>query len=213
MLCRLENARVKWCGCDQGIRKIFSDDTIIVVASAYDTGEIESEAKMAGANIVVPKPMFQSTVFDLLMELTGGNYHKIGEKTAIKYSFKGKKVLVAEDNTLNAQILMDILDIVELQADRAKDGKEAYEMFEKSPAGTYDAVLMDIQMPIMQGHEVARKIRSSKHPQAQTIPIIAVTANSFMDDVKEAKNSGMNALVAKPIDSEHLYATLAKYIG
>ena len=195
----------------KAIRTTFDDDTIIVVASAYDLGEITQEAKMAGANVVVPKPMFQSTVFDLLMNISGGKYQE--DKQASAFCFKGKRILLAEDNALNADVAGEILGLVGFAVDRAKDGKAACDKFELSPAGTYDAIIMDIQMPIMDGHEAARKIRASSHPQAKTIPIIAVTANAFTEDVKVSLACGMNDHIAKPIDTERLYRALDKFVG
>ena len=195
----------------KAIRATFDDDTVIVVASAYDLGEITQEAKMAGANVVVPKPMFQSTVFDLLMNITGGQYSEKSDKP--QYNFKGKRVLLAEDNALNAEVEGEILGMVGFAVDRAKDGKMACDKFELSPEGTYDAILMDIQMPVMNGHEAARHIRASSHPQGKTIPIIAVTANAFTEDVKASLAAGMNDHIAKPIDTERLYETLNELVG
>jgi CheY-like chemotaxis protein len=196
----------------KAIRSTFADDTVIVVASAYDTGEISQEAKMAGANLVVPKPMFQSTVFDLLMNITGGTYHD-KETDTPAYDFSGKKILFAEDNTFNAEVLMEILKSVGFQAVRVVDGRDVCEKFELSPPGTYDAILMDIQMPYLTGHEASRHIRASKHQQAVSIPIIAVTANAFTEDVKTSLAAGMNAHVAKPIDTEQLYEVLDRFVG
>lgn len=196
----------------RAIRASFDDDTIIVVASAYDLAEITKEAKMAGANVVVPKPMFQSTVFDLLMNITGGKYHE-QESIAEKYHFGGKKMLVVEDNTLNAEVVMELLGMVGFKADRAVDGKQACEMFEKSPANTYAGILMDIQMPVMDGHEASRHIRKSGHPQAKSIPIMAVTANAFTADIRASIDAGMNDHIAKPIDAERMYKVLDQLVG
>ncbi len=195
------------------IRSIFDDDTVIVVASAYDTEEIEKDAKMAGANVVVPKPMFQSTVFDLLMDITGGAYSENNDDVYDDYVFNGKHLLIAEDNALNAQMESEILHLVGFQTERAANGKIACEKFEASAEGTYDAILMDVQMPIMNGLDAARYIRSCSHPQAKTIPIIAVTANAFTDDVKETRAAGMNEHVVKPIDTDRFYQVLDKCVG
>lgn len=196
----------------RAIRTTFDDDTVIVVASAYDMGEIEKDAKMAGANVVVPKPMFQSTVFDLLMNISGGNYHENTENS-VNYKFDGKRILLAEDNTLNAEVVMDLLHMVGFEIDRAVDGQEVCQMFDESEEGMYDAVLMDIQMPKMNGYEATRYIRESKHPQGKDIPIIAVTANAFTSDVRKSLEAGMNDHIAKPIDTERLYTSLDKLVG
>ncbi|NCB94247.1 MAG: hybrid sensor histidine kinase/response regulator [Clostridia bacterium] len=196
----------------RAIRAQFDDDTVIVVASAYDMEEITEEATMAGANMVVPKPMFQSTVFDLLMNITGGQYQQ-KEQNVQSYCFDGKKALIVEDNTLNAEVLRELIGMVGFTSERAVDGKEACEKFESSPVGTYDVILMDIQMPIMNGHEAARYIRACAQPQAKSVPMIAVTANAFTEDVKASLESGMNDHLAKPIDSERLYKKLARHVG
>lgn len=197
----------------RAIRATFDDDTIIVVASAYNVEEITQDAKMAGANVVVPKPMFQSTVFDLLMNLTGGAYVESEDQSTENYHFAGKRILIAEDNTLNAQVAEELLQLVGFQTERAVNGKIALDKFRVSVDGTYDAILMDIQMPIMTGIEATKEIRKSSHPQAGTIPIIALTANAFTDDVIETRAAGMNEHLAKPIDTERLYEVLDKYVG
>lgn len=197
----------------KAIRSIFDDDTIIVVASAYDMEEITKDAKMAGANVVVPKPMFQSTVFDLLMNITGGVYTETESYPADHFNFAGKRVLIAEDNTLNAQVVEELLQMVGFQTERAMNGQIAYDKFMVSVSGTYDAVLMDLQMPVMTGVEAAKAIRGSAHAQAKTIPIIALTANAFTDDVKETRAAGMNEHLSKPIDTERLYEVLEQYVG
>lgn len=194
------------------IRSTFDDDTIIVVASAYDMEEIAEEATMAGANVVVPKPMFQSTVFDLLMNITGGRYKQEKEYSDL-YDFGGKRALIVEDNTLNAEVLKELMMMVGFETERAVDGKEAVDIFQSAPEGRFDVIMMDIQMPIMNGYEATKAIRSSAHLQAASIPIIAVTANAFTEDVKASFEAGMDDHLAKPIDTERLYKKLDKHVG
>lgn len=196
----------------KAIREIFNDDTMIVVASDYDVTELRQEAAVAGANLVVSKPMFQSAVFNLLMNITGGQYQKDSAER-VKYHFDGKRILVAEDNTLNAEMVMKLVNMAGFKTERAEDGQKVCEKFIKSKPGTYDAILMDIQMPFMNGYEATKYIRKSKHKQALTIPIIAVTANAFTEDVRACLASGMNGHIAKPVDSERLYRTLDKLVG
>ncbi|MDD3170066.1 MAG: response regulator, partial [Eubacteriales bacterium] len=191
------------------IRDLYDEKTIIIIVSAYDLSEVEDEAKAAGANMFVPKPLFQSTVYNVLMTLSGGKYTKLTADQEA-YDFTGKRVLLAEDNELNREIATDLLEMVNLQVDCARDGKEAMEIFTASAAGTYDAILMDIQMPVMDGYEATKAIRESEHPQAQTIPVYAMTANAFSEDVSAAFSAGMNGHIAKPIDTEVLYETLDK---
>lgn len=189
------------------IRELYDEDTIIIIVSAYDLSEIEDEAKAAGANMFIPKPLFQSTVYNVLMTLSGGKYTKATADEQ-DYNFDGKRILLAEDNEINREIAIDLLELVGLSVDCAGDGKEALEGFMAMEPGTYDAILMDVQMPFMDGYEAVKAIRKSDHPEAATIPIYAMTANAFTEDVSEAFSSGMNGHIAKPIDTQILYSTL-----
>ena len=193
------------------IRESFAKDTLVIIVSAYDTQEIQEEAISAGADLFLTKPLFRSTVFNLLMQLSGGKYvRQTAEEEA--YDFTGRKVLLAEDTEFNAEVATELLDLVHMQVDHAPDGKRAVEMFEASEAGTYTVILMDVQMPEMDGYEATRVIRASGHPQAKTIPIYAMTANAFTEDISAALNAGMNGHIAKPIDTDILYATLKKAV-
>lgn len=191
------------------IRALFDSDTIIIIVSAYDLSEIEGEAKVAGANMFISKPLFQSAVCNVLMTLSGGKYTKL-TADEVEYDFSGKRVLLAEDNALNREIATELLEMVNLKVECAENGQAALEMFEASEDGHYNAILMDIQMPVMDGHEAAKEIRASAHRQAAEIPIYAMTANAFTEDVSAALSSGMNGHIAKPIDTETLYSTLRK---
>ncbi len=126
------------------------------------------------------------------------------------YDFTGKRILLAEDTEFNAEVAMELLHMVHMEADLAQNGKIAVELFEKSAPGTYMAILMDIHMPEMTGYEAARKIRKSEHPDAKKIPIYAMTANAFTEDISAALNAGMNGHIAKPIDAAILYEVLDK---
>lgn len=193
------------------IRELYGKNTIIIIASAYDLSEIEDEAKAAGADMIISKPLFQSSLFNTLVNVVGGKYNK-KETKEISYNFNGKKVLLVEDNALNREIAIELLSMVGIVTDYAENGKEAVEKFESSPAGTYSAILMDIQMPVMDGHEATRLIRSLKHNQATSIPVIAMTANAFTEDITAAISAGMNEHISKPIDTQVLFAVLNKYI-
>lgn len=189
------------------IREIFDENTVIIILSAFDLNEIESEGKDAKINFFVSKPLFQSTVFDILMKISGGQAAKLtADETA--YNLSGHKVLVAEDVALNMEVAIKLLNIVGVEVECAEDGEQAVRMFEASKPGSYDAVLLDIHMPVMDGYEAARRIRKSSHPEAADIPIFAMTANAFMEDVAAALAAGMNGHIAKPIDTEILYSTL-----
>ena len=191
------------------IREIFDESTIIIIVSAFDLNEIEAEGTEAGVNFFIPKPLFQSTVFDILMRISGGQYTKLtaDEKT---FDLSGHKVLIAEDVALNMEVAIKLLAMVGVQAECAEDGAQAVRLFEASRPGTYDAILLDIHMPVMDGYEAARKIRASAHPEAKTMPIYAMTANAFTEDVTAAMAAGMDGHIAKPIDTHVLYSTLQK---
>ena len=130
-----------------------------------------------------------------------------------RYDFAGRKVLLVEDTEMNAEIANELLSLVNMNVDHVWNGKEAVELFSTAEPGTYAAVLMDVQMPVMNGYEAASAIRALNHPDAATIPIYAMTANAFTEDVSAALNAGMNGHIAKPIDTEILYETLRKAIG
>ena len=128
-------------------------------------------------------------------------------------SLEGKRILIAEDIPENAEIVMDLLDLEGASCDHAENGAIALERFLNSSAGYYDAILMDLRMPEMDGLTATKKIRASDHPDAKSIPIIALTANAYESDIRDSLNAGMNAHLAKPADSDMLYGTLKKYIG
>lgn len=194
------------------IRGMEKKKTKIIIVSAYDLNEVEDDARKAGADYFVTKPLFQSTIFNVLMTLSHGELKKDTAKPK-EYDFTGHRVLLAEDNELNAEIATTILELVHMEADRAEDGQKVVDMFREKPEGYYDAILMDVQMPAMDGYEAAKTIRSIEIPWAKTIPIYAMTANAFTEDVAEALSSGMNGHIAKPIDTEILYSTLSEAIN
>ena len=195
----------------QKIRESMGDQPVIIIVSAYDLNEVEDEAKSAGADLFVAKPMFQSSVFNVLMSLSGG---KLKKETAAfdDYDFAGHKVLLAEDNELNREIAVELLKMVNMETDCAENGQKAVDMFQSSAPGTYDVILMDVQMPVMDGYDATKVIRKLDHPQAKDIPIFAMTANAFTEDISAALAAGMNGHIAKPIDTEVLYQTLQKTI-
>jgi len=129
-----------------------------------------------------------------------------------KEDFSGRRVLLVEDNELNAEIAGEILEMTHLTVDHAKDGKEALDKMVRCKDGYYDAVFMDIQMPIMNGYEATRAIRSIDRPYLKKVPIIAMTANAFAEDVEAARDVGMNEHIAKPIDFAQLLNVLNKWL-
>lgn len=198
-------------GLTKKIREQYDKDTVVIIISAYDLSEVQDEAENAGADMFITKPLFQSTVFNTMMQLTGGIV-KETESKPDKYDFTGHKLLLAEDNELNTEVATAILGMVNMEVVHAENGKQAVEIFENSAPGTYDLILMDIQMPEMDGYEATRIIRASSHPEAKNIPIYAMTANAFTEDIAKALSNGMTGHLSKPIDTEVLYHTLYKVI-
>ena len=190
------------------VRRICGADIPIIIATAYDYTAVMDEAKEIGVNKIVSKPLFQSTIFDLLVS-TYGKYTPVQKQKAERIDFTGTKILLAEDNEMNMEIALDILRKAGLEVTPVVDGKEALDTFEASAPGTYDAILMDIQMPVMDGYTATRKIRESSHPEAKSIPIVAMTANAFSEDVTAALAAGMNDHVSKPISYDRLFGILS----
>lgn len=195
------------------MRRYVGPDVLIIIISAYDWSGIEEQAKAAGVNAFIAKPFFASNLYNTLLTVSRKpelGFSAVGNKET--YDFGGKKVLLVEDNELNMEIASELLKFVNLQVEHAENGKVAVDIFRNSKEKEYALIFMDIQMPLMNGYDATRCIRSSEHPAAGTIPIIAMTANAFNDDVQAAFDAGMNGHLAKPIDVEVLYKTIARYI-
>ena len=190
------------------IREVFGNEEIIIIVSAYDLNEVEEKGSRVGANYFMPKPLFQSTIYNALIRITSGAGAVIESTEQKDYDFAGKKVLIAEDVALNLEVAVSLLKMVGLEVVCAEDGKQAYDTFVNNPKGTFDCILMDVNMPVMDGYESTKKIRSSEKEDAQTIPIYAMTANAFSSDITEALDAGMSGHIAKPIETDVLYKTL-----
>ena len=189
------------------IRKVIGDTAPIIILTAYDWSDIEDEAREAGVTAFCSKPIFLSELRDVLSKP-----YRASEKESDSDNipdFTGKRVLLAEDNELNQQIAQAILTETGITVDIADDGTAAVEMVEKAPAGTYDVILMDIQMPIMDGYTAAKQIRGLADKKKAQIPIVAVTANAFKEDEKTAMDAGMNGHLAKPYDVPKIMETLS----
>ena len=180
----------------------------VMLLTSYDWREIEQEAVEIGVNHFMPKPFFMST-FKEAVRLMMGRAKEIKNKESDV--LKGMHVLVVDDLKVNQLILVKLLSTRGAECDTAKNGREAVEKFMNTPSG-YDLILMDVQMPGMNGYEATRAIRASSHPFAQAVPIIAMTANAFVDDVRDAINSGMDAHVAKPVQIDKLKATIQQVL-
>ncbi len=184
------------------IRRIRAEadrDVPILLISAYDWSEIEDKAKEAGANGFVSKPLFRSTLYDKINEILGTTASSVEPEN--DYSdLQGLNVLVAEDNDINWEIISTILDMYGITAERAENGRICVEKMKAAAKDSYDLVFMDIQMPEMNGLDATRTIRALDDPWASSIPIVAMTADAFSENVTECLNAGMNGHIAKPID-------------
>ena len=190
------------------------DDTPIIILTAYDWSDIEVEARAAGVTAFCSKPMFMSDLRQTLMtalgqKVTGEEEELLPNKSE---DFKGKKILLVEDNELNREIAMEILGEYGFQVDTAENGAVALQKVSTSAPGCYDLVLMDVQMPIMDGYEATRQIRALENPALAGIPILAMTANAFEEDKKSALDCGMNGFLSKPIIMEELVHELQKIL-
>ena len=194
------------------IHRKLGDDIPIILISAYDWSDIEEEARDAGITGFISKPLFKSTLYYSLRKFAG-----IADEKKIEYEdktedFSGRRILLAEDNDLNWEIAEELLGEIGFSMDRAENGKIGVEMFENSDIGFYDAILMDIRMPIMNGYEATETIRALDRADAAEIPIIAMTADAFSEDHKKCLEAGMNAHIAKPIDMQEVVKQLKKYM-
>ena len=186
------------------------DDTPIIILTAYDWSEIEVEAKAAGVTAFCAKPMFMSDLRETLMTALGQKKEQNNDDVLPEadFNFKNKHILLVEDNELNSEIATEILTEYGFIVDTAENGAEALEKVSTSKPGTYDLVLMDVQMPIMNGYEATKCIRKLKDPALANISILAMTANAFDEDRKKALESGMDGFLSKPIVIKELVQAL-----
>ncbi len=193
------------------IRKSYSSETTVIMLTAYNWDEIIQKAQEAGIDGFISKPLFVSNVLQEFQHIARRNNLGIFSEKK-RADLEGRRILLAEDTEINAEIMMDILSMEDAEADHAENGRIALEMFKNSRPGEYSAILMDIRMPVMDGLEAASAIRDLKRPDAKKIPIIALTANAFDEDVQRSLQAGMNAHLTKPVESEHLFRTLGELI-
>lgn len=191
--------------------RAIGDDTPIIILTAYDWSDIEVEARAAGVTAFCSKPMFMSDLRESLLNALGHRHaedERVFLATEETDSFKGKRLLLVEDNELNREIAFEILNEYEFIVDTAENGKEAVDKVAASKPGDYDLVLMDIQMPIMNGYEATRCIRALENAALASVPIVAMTANAFDEDRRTAKECGMNGFISKPINMEDVVSVL-----
>lgn len=195
------------------IREKVGKDTPIIIISAYDWSEIEEEARSVGVNAFISKPLFQSSIYNVIVGVTNGAFGMTESKSLIAGdSLQGKRLLLAEDNALNMEIAATLLEMNGAEVEGVENGEEAVSRFMEREPGYFDAILMDVQMPVMDGCEAARHIRTSGRDDGRNIPIIATTANAFAEDVSVVLAAGMDAHISKPIDIEQLCSVLKKLV-
>ncbi len=214
--CTYDVAMIDWLMPDMDgiettrqIRKIVGPDTTIIIISAYDWSDIEEEARQAGANNFISKPLFQSVIYDTLMHLNIEPHERRQRRQAVS-SLDGLQVLLVEDNELNLEIAKTLMEMQGVCVDTAENGREALDKFTDRPLDFYHAVLMDIRMPVMDGLSATKAIRELDRSDAKTVPIIAMTANAFEEDRRLAIKAGMNGYLVKPIDINKLFEELKK---
>jgi CheY-like chemotaxis protein len=191
------------------IREIVGHELPIIILTSYNWDDVADEALRAGVDTFVPKPLFAETVMD---EFREAFRKKKGAAAAAKTDLKGRRILLAEDVEINAEIMIMVLSMREMEVDHARNGEIAVQMFRDHDPGYYDAILMDMRMPVMNGLEATRAIREMERADAGTIPIIALTANAFDEDVHRSMQAGLNAHLSKPVEPEGLFATLENLI-
>ncbi len=189
------------------IRQETGKDVPIIVLTAYDWADIEEEAREAGVTAFCSKPLFLSELRGCLNSIVRAD-KQTEATTKVRRSVRTGRILLVEDNELNQEIATAILEEAGFTTEVAENGQVAVEMLTRSQPGYYQLILMDVQMPVMNGYEATRAIRKLEDQQLANIPILAMTANAFGEDKQEALRSGMNGHIAKPIDIEMLIDTL-----
>ncbi|MDE6404489.1 MAG: response regulator [Lachnospiraceae bacterium] len=196
------------------IRRVMGDDVTIIIQSAYDWADIEAEALDAGVDAFIGKPLFKSRLVRVLREALGLDHEeKVSPlETFSHQDFAGRRVLLVEDNEINIEVAKELLGMVDIQVEMAMNGQLAVEAVTEKEPGYFDLIFMDIQMPVMNGYEAAKAIRASGREDLKKIPIVAMTADAFADDIKKSEDAGMNDHISKPVDIERLEEALKKWI-
>lgn len=184
------------------IRALIGDEAGLYLLTTSRMTGLKKEAAAAGATGVILRPLFPSNIAEAL---AAGEPERGGQEAEKSWDFSGYRILLAEDNEINREIACELLSVTGATVDTAVDGQEALNKFAAAAVGCYDLILMDIQMPVMDGHEATRRIRALGRPDSATVPIFAMTANAFTDDVNKSLESGMNGHISKPLDVSVLY--------
>ncbi len=193
------------------IRKLYGESCTVVAMTAYSREDIQDEANSVGVHNFITKPVFESSIISSFEQIARRSKVPLF-KAKKQAKLSGRRILLAEDVDINAEIIMDTLELENIKVDHATTGKVAVDMFEKSTAGIYAAILMDVRMPEMDGLEASRIIRAMDREDAKRIPIIALTANTFDEDVQLSIQAGMNAHLTKPVESNALLRTLGELV-
>lgn len=194
------------------IRKEMGEDVPVIVLTAYDWSEIESEAKEAGVTAFCSKPLFMSELSSCLNSVINAEDLVDREEDDETVDLPTGRILLAEDNELNQEIAVAILEEAGISVEVAGNGQIALDMLTNSEPDYYQLILMDVKMPVMNGYEATKAIRKLENKKLSSIPIFAMTANAFEEDKREALNCGMNGHLAKPIDVEKLFNLIKKVL-
>ena len=194
------------------IREEVGPDIPVIILTAYDWTEIESEARAAGVTAFLSKPFYSSKICYLLKEINGDTESFVQNSSADIPGYAGKRILLVEDNDLNREISRTLVNEMGIGTEEAVDGEQAVQKVKESPEGYYDLILMDIQMPKMNGYDAAKAIRAMDRKDVRNLPIIAMTADAFEEDVRAAKRAGMDRHFAKPIDVKAFEQLLHEYL-
>ena len=197
------------------IRKIVGPDVTIILLSAYDWSGYEKEANEAGIDDFIQKPLLKSRLAYTMKKFLSGNRPEtknVTEPVVVSAAHRDRRVLIVEDNLPNMEIATELVTMAGMLTDTAENGKIAVGKMAAAPDGYYDLIFMDMQMPVMDGCEASRQIRNLDRPDARTVPIVAMTANAFAEDIEKTRQAGMNEHVAKPIDCNRLESVLARWL-
>ncbi|MCI8281174.1 MAG: response regulator [Lachnospiraceae bacterium] len=195
------------------VRQLAGSGFPILLVSEEDWAKIEYPAARAGINAFVPCPLFKSRLLETLSDLVNGDGEAENTGEASNMDYSGRHVLLVEDNELNQEIALEMLSVTGVQVEVAENGAQALEQFEKSPIGYFDVIFMDIQMPIMNGYEASKAIRGLSRADAESVWIVAMTANAFVEDIRLSREAGMNDHCSKPVDPKRLQEILRSRLG
>ena len=204
------NTNIKYGGTGLGLS--ITKNLVELMNGSINVSSIKGEGSQF--TVEIPFEVDKNNIDDnSYIEIESDRFRVEDQNKEINYDFSGKRFLIVEDNELNLEIASEILKFKGANIETAENGEIAFEKFENSSPGYYDAILMDIRMPVLSGYDATKKIRKSNHLDSKTIPIIAMTANAFNEDVSKALECGMDDHIAKPIDKEILYSTLDKFVN